>query len=189
MTRLYKTLLNFVAIAAIGSAIAVPAYAEKKAKEADTPVTQYAAETEKLVKSLSEEQADKYFQIRNVHGVIRSVKSVETIISKAVKSCKKSHKELGNNIEERFAAWRVAVRPVIQQGNERLEKMVLAQSYAKPIDVKKHLKNFDAAAEYGESLIDMKPASDEKSCALLLKNMDKTQPDLIRLLKENIGLE
>jgi hypothetical protein len=67
--------------------------------------------------------------------------------------------------------------------------MVLAQSYAKPIDVKKHLKNFDAAAEYGESLIDMKPASDEKSCALLLKNMDKTQPDLIRLLKENIGLE
>jgi|TARA_R110002126_G_scaffold13118_4_gene57004 hypothetical protein len=189
MTTLCKTLLNFMAIACVGSALAAPAHAEKKAQEAQTPVTQYAAETEDLIKSLSDEQVEKYYKIRHVHGVIRSVKSVESIIDKAVKSCKKNHKDLGKSIEERFAEWRVAVRPVIKKGNERLEKLVLLQDYAKPSQVKKHLKNFDTAAEYGESLIDMKPAADEKSCSLLLENMDKTQPDLIRLLQKSIGLE
>lgn len=189
MTYFSKTILNLVVIAAIGAAFNVPAQAEEKAKKADTPVTQYVQETDKLVESLSEEQADKYYKIRNVHGVIRSVKSVEAIIDKAVSSCKKEHKELGKNIEERFAAWRVAVRPVISKGNERLEKLILLQDYAKPSEVKQHLKNFDSAAEYGESLIDMKPASDEKSCKSLLESMEKTQADLIRLLEKNIGLE
>tara|TARA_A100000171_G_C2022707_1_gene91895 strand:+ start:8 stop:577 length:570 start_codon:yes stop_codon:yes gene_type:complete len=189
MTRFYKTILNFAALAALSAVFTLPAHAEEKAKKADTPVTQYAQETEELVKSLNEEQADKYYKIRNVHGVIRSVKSVEAIIDKAVSSCKKEHKDLGKNIEERFAEWRVAVRPVISKGNERLEKLILLQDYAKPSQVKQHLKNFDSAAQYGESLIDMKPASDEKSCKSLLENMEKTQADLIRLLEKSIGLE
>lgn len=158
-------------------------------KEAGTPVTKFTQEAENLLKDLSEDQAKKYLLIRETHGVIRSVQSVEALVEKAVKSCKDGHVELGEQIQKRFNEWKLAVHPVIKSGEDRLEKLILLQDYAKPSEVKEHLKNFDLAAEYGEKLIDPKPASDEKSCKSLLKNMDNTQPNLIRLLKQNIGLE
>jgi hypothetical protein len=155
----------------------------------DTPISRYKAETEALIESLSDEQAKKYYLIRNTHGIIRSVESVEAIVEKAAQSCKKEQKYLGTKVEDRFVEWKLAIHPIIKSSEDRLEKLVLMQDYAKPSDVKKHLKNFDLAATYGESLIDQVPASDAKSCEKLLKSMDATQGNLIRLLKETIGLE
>jgi hypothetical protein len=156
---------------------------------ADTPITRYKAETEALIESLSDTQAKKYYLIRNTHGIIRSVESVELIVEKAAKSCKKEHKGLGKEIENRFVEWKLALHPTMKSSEDRLEKLILMQDYAKPSDVKKHLKSFDLAANYGESLLEQVPASDAKSCEQLLKSMDATQGNLIRLLKETIGLE
>lgn len=181
------TLTLALSLAVIGTAQAEEAKEKKEA--APTPVSEYAQEVKDLVESLNEEQAKKYTLIRHTHGVIRSVQSVEKHVAKAVKACKGNHKELGKNIESRFNEWKVAIHPVIKSGEDRLEKLILLQDYAKPSDVKQHLENYDKAALYGEKLMDLKPASDKESCNKLLKSMDKTQPDLIRLLKENIGVE
>ena len=188
-SRFIRTI--FLASLFVVASISITAYAEgdNPATEQDTPITRYAAEAEDLLRNLSEEQAKKYHLIRDTHGIIRSVQSVETIVGKAVKECKEKHGELGENIDKRFTEWKLAVHPVVKSGEDRLEKLILLQDYAKPSDVKKHLKSFDAAAQYGEKLIDLKTASDKKSCTALLKDMDKTQPNLIRLLRENIGLD
>jgi hypothetical protein len=200
LAHLYISLLLTLSILSTG--IAHTAFAESETETApaanaetapemiaDTPISRYKAETEALIESLSDEQAKKYYLIRNTHGIIRSVESVEAIVEKAAKSCKKEQKDLGAKVEDRFVEWKLALHPIMKSSEDRLEKLVLMQDYAKPSDVKKHLKNFDLAATYGESLIDQVPASDAKSCEKLLKSMDATQGNLIRLLKETIGLE
>tara|TARA_R110002124_G_scaffold129483_1_gene290932 strand:+ start:233593 stop:234156 length:564 start_codon:yes stop_codon:yes gene_type:complete len=184
-------LLTLCILSPNGASQALAEEAQTQVSEAapDTPISRYKAETEALIESLSEEQAKKYYLIRNTHGIIRSVESVEAVVGKAAKSCKKNHKDLGKEIENRFVEWKLALHPIIKSSEDRLEKLVLIQDYAKPSDVKKHLKNFDLAATYGEKLMKQVPASDEESCTKLLKSMDATQSNLIRLLKETIGLE
>ena len=189
MTKAFTLL---AALTVLGTVFSSAAFAEEtKAADTikDTPIARYQAETEDLLRNLSEEQIKKFLVIRETHGIIRSVQSVGDIVGKAVKECKEKHGELGQNIDKRFNEWKLAVHPVIKSGEDRLEKLILLQDYAKPSEVKAHLKSFDAAAQYGERLIDLKTASDDKSCTALLKDMDKTQPNLIRLLRENIGLK
>ena len=67
--------------------------------------------------------------------------------------------------------------------------MVLLQSIGKPSEIRSYLKLFDDAAAQSVSDIKSVPITEKAECEKLVKNMDKTQADLIRLMTEQLNLD
>lgn len=155
----------------------------------ETPVTKLETLTTELMEGLSEKQLKQFAAIRLAHGVLRSVREVETSLGKGVSACAQNNPEMKDDLEGRYRSWKSAVRPVFKKGEDRVGKMIILQEYAKPSEVRHYLTSFDAAVAYREKNIEKKPVTEKKACEKMLKKMDDTELKLVSLITEALGLD
>jgi hypothetical protein len=141
-----------------------------------------------MMKGLDSNQLKQFAAIENSHGTIRAVEDVQQSISRAVESCSKANPDIKDSLSSRFEEWKEALRPVMQKGRSKLDKMILLQGFSQPSQVRAYLKKFDAAVIYRNQGIKAVPVTAKEDCQKLQKSMGKTQDDLIELLTETLAL-
>ncbi len=164
--------------------VSVPVFAAE-----DTAQSRLDAATKKLMEGLDKNQALQLAAIRESHGTIKAVENVQASVKKAVESCAAKNPDLKDQINSRHDNWRRALRPSLKQAQGKLEKMILLQSFGKPSEVRKYLRMFDEAVAARDAKVKSVPISEKAECEKLIKSMDKTEADLIRLITKNLALD
>ncbi len=154
-----------------------------------TMIEKLDARTTALLDKKSDNQIKQFEAIRAAHGIMKAVENVQSSLMRAVKSCGEKNPEMKEALSARLGDWRLSVRPSLQQGKSRLEKMILLQDVAKPSEVRAYLKLFDDAIAERDKNITAIPVSDKAACQRMLKEMDKSEKELPELLIENLGLD
>lgn len=155
----------------------------------DAPQTRLDARTKALMEKLDDNQVRQLAAIRESHGTIKAVENVQASVRNAIQSCSAKNPEIKDQLNSRHDNWRRALRPTMKQAQSKLEKMILLQSFAKPSEVRSYLKLFDDAIAESNSRFKAVPITDKAECEKLVKSMDKTEEDLIRLITKNLALD
>lgn len=167
--------------------VALPSMAQTKA--ADSPLVRLDRKTDEMMKGLDENQVLQFEKIRTAHGTIRAVADVRTSLEAAVKSCAKENPDLATPMSDRLQTWKNTVLPVYRRGENRLEKMILTQSFSRPSAMRSYLKTFDDAVKYKNHEFTEVPISRADDCKKLMKNMDDSEKVMSRLIIETLGLD
>ncbi len=171
------------------SFFSVPAFAQDLQKDPENPIQILKDRTDVILKDLDENQTRQFQAIRASYGTIRGVQDVRALLLRAVKACTEKNPELKDRLETRFTSWTDTVDPVIRQGENRLDKMILLQSYAKPSEVRAYLQAFDEAVIWRTENAKTVPVSDKNGCEKMIQSMDSTQTELPELLTKTLKLD
>lgn len=155
----------------------------------DNPVTRLDVKTEDILKGLDQNQTLQFEKIRTAYGTIRAVNDVKASLERALKSCTTNNPDLQTPMTERVQAWKNAVLPTVRKGENRLEKMILTQSFARPSAVRAYLKSFDDAVKYQDDEVTEIPVSKAADCQALMKNMGESEQVMGKLIIETLGLD
>jgi hypothetical protein len=155
----------------------------------NAPQTRLDARTKALMEGLDQNQLRQLASIRESHGTIKAVENVQASVRNAVSACVAKNPDMKDQMNSRHDNWRHALRPTMKQAQSKLEKMILLQSFAKPSEVRSYLKMFDAAIAESNARVKAVPITEKAECEKLLKSMDKTEADLIRLITRNLALD
>lgn len=155
----------------------------------ETAQTRLDARTKTLMEGLDQNQLRQLGAIRESHGTIKAVENVQDSVKKAVKACTDKNPDIADQMNSRYDNWRRAVRPTMKQAQDKLEKMILLQSFAKPSEVRSYLKLFDEAVAAGYAGVKTVPITEKAECEKLTATMDKTEDDLVKLIKRNLALD
>lgn len=178
--------MRFV-LAAVLLVLTAPAFAKNPAPV--TPLTKLDAATEKMLKGLDKNQIAQFAAIRDSHGILQSVKDVETHIGKAVKACSDKNPSLADPIQKRYADWKKGLAPIIRDAKKRQGDMIDMQTYATPNNARQYLKLVDDAVEYKARGIKYIPIDSEKECRKLIDKMDDTEASLQKLMVRHLRLD
>lgn len=165
-----------------------PVATPEKAKD-DNAVTRLDEATTAITKDLDKNQLLQFRAIETSYRTIRAVEDVQLSVSNAVSACGKKNPDMKEAMDKRLMDWKGALRPVIKNGRDRLDKMVLLQGFNRPSVVRNYLKMFDEAILYRNQGIKSVPVTEKEQCQKLTDNMDKTQDNLIKLLTDTLGLD
>jgi hypothetical protein len=166
----------------------IMASAETPPAKAETPLEKLALSTDAMMKGLDDNQQKQFASITNSHGTIRTVEDVQQSIDRAVKSCAVANADLKETMQVRFEEWKNTIRPPMKEARRKLDKMILLQSFAQPSQVRKYLKEFDAALLYRNKAIKAEPVSSQADCEKLKSSMNDTQNNIVNLLTESLAL-
>lgn len=184
--------IQILALTTLSFLAATPALAQEKKEDAKkeepqeitTPVSEWVAAENKLIQTLSSQDKETFFIVRNKHSVIRSLRVVRDDIGNAVKGCGKENPDLKKEMDDRFKDWQDAVMPILKEADKFLKQEIDGQKVVYPSDFKYVLKLNDKAYEYGNSKMDKRVLTDAQSCGKLLESMDRSENELITLLQE-----
>ena len=200
-------MIRLTALLCLTLMAAMPVYAQEKAtpapeaaaaakteaaKPAPAPVSaeeRLDAKAEEMMKGLDQNQIMQFRAIRTAHGTIRAVEDVRDSLERAVKSCGTANPDMIEAMSARYQSWKNEVLPIVRQGQNRLDKMILSQGFARPSAVRAYLKNFDDMIKQQKSGYTEVPVSSKESCQSLEKNMDSSQRVMGRLIIETLGLD
>lgn len=149
-----------------------------------TPVSDWIEAENKMLDTLNLSGKEVFFIMRNKHSVIRTIEVVRRDIQKAVKECGKENKDLKKPMKERLKDWEGAVNPIVQTAREFLEKELKEQEAFHLSDYRHVIRLNDKAYKYSDSKVEKTVVTTEKACNNLLRSMDRTEDELIRLLQE-----
>ncbi len=147
------------------------------------------AQEKALLTGVSPDGEDQFQKIRTAHGTLQMVNDTRLSLDRAVKNCAKHHKDQGFAFENAFQSWKNSVLPVVRQGQNKLDKMVLTQNFAKPMDIRAYLTAYTAAVTAQKGNITEIPVSDLSACQAMTAMMIDTQKTLAGMIKETIGIE
>lgn len=165
---------------------------EKKAeatpapKKNPTPVDEWVEAENAMIDKLSEDDQAKIFIMRNKHSVIRAIGVVERDIGAAVEACGKNNPDMKDSMSERYKQWQNAVNPIIKTAQKNLDASINSQKIVKASEFKKVLKLNDMAFEYGDKMTVKKPVSSKDACEKLVKSMDKSEDEMVTLLRQSL---
>lgn len=185
MTR-QNFLSTLVALLALGFADA--SFAQTSAAP-QNPVQKLHVRTDEMLKGLDENHLRQFEAIRSSHGTIRAVADVRTLLTTATKACIAENPDMKEQIMTRFTAWKDTVDPVLRQGQNRLDKMVLLQNFERPSRVRQYLRLFDEAVDWRTAQNQSMPISEKAACEKMLESMNDTQKELSDLLIKTLKLD
>lgn len=155
-------------------------------KEKPTPVDAWVTAENAMIDKLSEKERASIFILRNKHSVIRAIDVVEKDIGAAVEACGKANPDLKEKMEARYEQWQNAVNPITETAQKNLKSDINNQKIVKPSELKKVLKLNDKAFEYSDKMTVKTPVSSAAACNNLLKSMDRTEDEMVTLLRQTL---
>lgn len=165
-----------------------PEGAEKPVKEL-TPVDRLDQATAGMLEGMDENQILQFRAIEQSYRTIRAVEDVQYSVTRAVTACGKSNPEIKGDMYDRLRSWKETLRPTMKRAYDKLDKMVLLQSFTEPSSVRRYLKLFDAAVNFRNEGIKAVPVAEKEDCLKLKKSMDESEKSLGRLLTDTLGLD
>jgi hypothetical protein len=163
--------------------IAAPSYAEDKPKKEETPITEWLEAESAVVEGLDQQGKETYFILRNKYGVIRAVRVVKRDVGNAVQKCGQANPDIQDKMNTRFKDWSNNIDPILKTAEAYLEREIKQQTVVSEDTFEDMLDLNDEAFEYQEDLIEKEPVSSLEACEKLLKSMDKTESDMLRLMQ------
>lgn len=124
-----------------------------------------------------------------MYGNYNMVKVVETVrgsVDSAVKACGEKNPDMKEPLDTRFGKWKAAVEPVLKEAEVNINNMTFAQSYAPPEKIKEMFKLVDDTRAEQDSKVDKVPVTTPEACDFLLKQMDETQDNMVKLLNATL---
>lgn len=150
------------------------------------PVKEWIDAENAMIDPLPSKAKESVFILRNKHSVIRVIGVVERDIGSAVKACGKANPDMKSNMEDRFTQWKNAVNPIIKTAKKQLDADIDGQKIVDAKEFRRVMKLNDKAFEYGEKQIQKTPVTTKEACAGLLASMDRTEDDMIQLLRQTL---
>lgn len=163
---------------------------EKKApvkQQAD--VQKWIAAENAMIDKLSADDKETVYILRSKYATMRAVRMVEGDVGLAVKSCGKANPDMESAMEGRFADWKKAVNPILDTANKQLQKDIDAQKIVSAKEFRSVMALQDKASDVQEKKIQKIPVSTKESCQGLLESMDRTEDDIIQLLRKTLLTE
>ncbi len=151
------------------------------------PVKRLAKNTDELLSGMDEEELKFIYATRMRDGIIRAVKYIQGMVSGAAEACETAQPDMQDALEERYQRWWEVLSPLLAQAEAHLNKTIENQDLIEPDKIHKHLEMVKEAAEYTRGKIEKKYVTDREACQYLLENMDVTEENLSRQLRETLS--
>ncbi len=153
-------------------------------KHEDNPYTdKVAVAAQDLAKTLDDDQAQTFAQIRDGSGIMRTVRVTVGEVGNAVAMCGDKNADLKKPMDERFSSWKKDVDAALDKNGRAMDADVKAGVAGDPNKVASYLKLLDEWSAYNESKIEKKPVTTEGACKTLLSTMDKSGPAIVSQLE------
>lgn len=155
-----------------------------KNKNASNPYTdKVAISAEDLAKTLNDDQAQAFAQIRDGASILRTVRITADEVGAAVASCGKNNPDLKKGMDDRFAGWKKDVDAALDKNDKSMQDGINASIAGDPKKVRNYLKLLDQWSAYNEAKIEKRPATTESACKTLQASMDKSGPAIVTQLE------
>lgn len=171
--------------------LAILFFAVSPASAQDAEENPYLDELNTKVEALSEglddDQRQQLAVIRARHGVIRAVRVVRGDVGSAIEACGQANPDLEPKLEGRYAGWTGTIDPILSEADRSMENAYRNQTVTSEKEMRGLIKLTEQAFEQRDSRIQKVPVTSYEACEGLLVNMDKTEEDLVRLMKDMFG--
>ncbi len=141
---------------------------------------------EALVNRIKDEEKKHFFLIYNTYNLLSTVEVVRSDVEEAIEQCGDKNADMKGELNQRFDEWDDAIETVMDEANDNLDNLVIAQDYAKKKEIKHIFKSLDEAREATDSRFQKIPVTSSEACAALNKKMDGTQENLLKLLRSTL---
>jgi hypothetical protein len=138
----------------------------------------------KLYQGISQEEAKRLVILRNGYSMIRTVEVVKGEVSKTVDLCGKANPPMKDDLKSHYAKWQDMVMPKVEDQHKRMDKILTAENFTRPDDVRAFLDQLDKTADYAadENEKTVVRVTDKEACGALIKSMDENGPKLVEAL-------
>jgi Na+/phosphate symporter len=141
------------------------------------------AYAEKLAKSLSEEQVDDLSKLREVFGMVESIKLVRTRVAQAVWRCAKKHESLDGKINDRFKDWKKHINPTLGAKERQMKKAIEAKGrFDNPEEITGYFDLIKNAADHANKQVKREVVTTEEACNSLYESMESTKANIVDVL-------
>lgn len=150
------------------------------------PVKDWIDAENAMIDPLSQKDQESVFILRNKYSIIRVIGIVERDIGNAVKSCGDKNPGMKKQMDDRYKQWKNSVNPIITTAKKQLDKDIDAQKMVDVDQFRKVLKLNDKAYEFGDKQTTKTPVTTPEACKGLLSSMDRTEDEMITLLRQTL---
>jgi len=155
-----------------------------KQKHEDNPYTdKVTAAAQDLAKTLDDDQAHAFAQIRDGSSMLRAVRVTVDEVGGAAAMCGTKNADLKKPMDERFGGWKKDVDAAIEKNTKAMDASIQAGIAGDPAKVRSYLKLLDDWSAYNESKIEKKPVTTENACKSLFSTMGKSGPAIVTQLE------
>jgi len=161
-------------------------YAADAKKGSAVPKNEILEAAQEFTEGFDEASQRHFGVLYGNYNMIKVVESVQESVEGAVEACGDKNPDLKVSLETRFDEWKKAVKPVIEDARANIQNMILAQDYSKPRNIKKFFRKIDKARKAKDKDVEKIPVTSLEGCEKLLKNMDATQPNMVKLLQATL---
>ena len=158
-------------------------FAEEKK---EPPKNDVLAAAEEFTKDLDERSKRHFTVLYGNYNLIKVVEDVRDSVDTAIDACGEANPDMKEDLDTRFKEWKAAIKPVLKEADGNVDNMVVAQDYAKPREIKKFFKLIDKARKQQGKEVEKIPVTSLEACESLLKRMDGTQANMVRLLQSTL---
>ena len=152
----------------------------------EPPKNEVLAAAEEFSKDLDKRSKRHFTVLYSNYNLIKVVEAVRDSVDKAIDACGEANPDMKEGLDTRFKEWKTAVKPAMTEADNNVNNMLLAQEYAKPREIKKFFKLIDKARKQQEKEVEKVPVTTPEACEGLLKRMDGTQAQMVKLLQSTL---
>ena len=139
-----------------------------------------------ISKDLKPEEASHFEAIYTNYGLINTVRTVQSEISKGIKACGQENPAMKPSLDKDFSEWNAAVNPMIGEAKGHLDNMVLAQDYADKEDIKQIFTLMEDTRKQTQNQTDKTPVTTHEACEYLQTTLTQTQETMLGLLRQTL---
>jgi hypothetical protein len=166
--------------------ITAPAFA-KSNKDSPNPVQRLKKQTDELLDGLDEKGLKFIYATRMRDGAIRATHYIKGMVSGATEACGEAQPDMKNDIENRYEKWWAAIKPLLDEAEKHMDETIKSQDVIEQKKIYDHLALVREAALYTRSKVEKEFVTDREACQYLLDNMDKTEANLKKQLKDTLA--
>ncbi len=138
-----------------------------------------------LSEGLSREDNAHFYAIYTAYNMVGTVGIIKGDVSKAVKACGHNNIDLKDPMKTRLDGWQGKIDPILKETSALISTAMKSQTYAEPDDIEDILDLADKVRKQTRANLKREPVTSLEACQNLLKTMDKTEKELVELLRNS----
>lgn len=157
-------------------------------EEPDAATLAYQRTMGALAQNLSKDDLMHFSVLNTEYYMVSTVKLWMKEVNHAIDGCEKNNPSMKSDMEERRDELAKAMEKPLSDAEKNLSNMMLAQTYAKPEDVKAMLAQGDDLREKKSSIFKTMPVTTPEACKYILVKTKEVQDNMIGLLNMSTKL-
>ncbi len=144
---------------------------------------------EALFTNLSTQEMKDAYQLRTLHGIIKSVESVRQDLVNSTQSCIENHPDKRAEITDSFNRWKNEINPRLEKAAVTLDKRITENKAMPESLFRKYLALIDRMAETADSKVQKDYITSKEACDFLVKKLETSRDELSGVLNDILPQE